>query len=118
VRAIAEGVTETAVAGDIANALYSAGSTYVSHPIFMGSGTRSALCHCTPEPTPIPSGSPVFMEVGASSGRMHASTSSARAQRRERKDASAKTQRKDASAKDASAKDGETARRRLLCARR
>jgi Xaa-Pro aminopeptidase len=88
VRAASPRATETFVAGAVASALYVSGSEYAAHPVLLGSGERSAAAHCTPAPAPVAEDAPLFMEVGAASGRMHASTAPARAQRRERKDAS------------------------------
>lgn len=69
---IREGVTETALAGELAMHLGNAGSEWRAYPEFVSFGANGCVGHHAPDATRLRAGDVVFMEIGASHQRYHA----------------------------------------------
>jgi Xaa-Pro dipeptidase len=72
--AIAEGVTENALAGAVDFAMRAAGSSYPAMPTWLASGPRTTIGHFTPANRSLARGDPVELETAGVADRYHALT--------------------------------------------
>jgi Xaa-Pro dipeptidase len=72
--AIAEGVTENALAGAVDVAMRTAGSSYPAMPTWLASGPRTMIGHFTPTNRALAPGEPIKLETAGVADRYHALT--------------------------------------------